>query len=89
MTARAEEIAATSQEAYDAACDRFNAIASSYGSRKQALLDQLAALDREFDEASAELRKHEDHGGIPLYNRCPLCPPGRALPAGHEGKCRS
>lgn len=85
LEARTAQIAATSEAAYEAACDRFNTVSTTYATRRQALLDQLAALSQEFDEASAELHKHEDCGGIPLYSRCAICTPGRALPAGHAG----
>ena len=85
---RTEQIAATSPELYQAACDRFNAIASTYDAKRQELRQQMAALDNEWEEAHANLARHEDTGGIPLYNRCVRCTPGRALPSGHAGECR-
>ena len=88
-TTREHQIAATSPELYEAACDRFNAIASTYDARRQELREQMAALDAEWEDAAANLRRHEDTGGIPLYNRCPRCKPGHALVAGHPGECRA
>ena len=88
LAERTEEIAATSAEDYEAACDRFNEIASAYQGRRDELVRQLRALDAEWEEAAANLRLHEDTGGIPLYNRCPRCTPGRALPLNHAGECR-
>lgn len=88
LAEREAQIAATSPEAYEAACDRFNAIASTYDAKRQELREQMAALDAEWEEAHANLALHEDTGGIPLYNRCPRCTPGRALPLDHAGECR-
>lgn len=85
---REAQIAATSAELYEAACDRFNTIASTYDAKRQELREQMAALDNEWEEAHANLARHEDTGGIPLYNRCPRCTPGRALPLDHAGECR-
>ena len=88
LAERAALIGATSEEAYQAAADRFNAIAERYDRDKQRLREQMAALDQEWEDAHAELRLHEDTGGIPLYNRCLHCTPGKALPRDHEGDCR-
>ena len=88
LAGREAQIAATSPGLYEAACDRFNAIAESYDRRRQELREQMAALDNEWEEAHANLARHEDTGGIPLYNRCPRCTPGRALPLDHAGECR-
>jgi hypothetical protein len=85
---RRAQIAATSEEAYEKACDRYNAISSTYAVRRAELRQQLQALDDEWKAAATNLDQHEDTAGIPLYNRCVTCKPGRALAEGHEGKCR-
>jgi hypothetical protein len=89
LEARTAQIAlATSKESYEAACERFNAISEVHESRMRVLKEQMAGLDQEWNSAAAELRRHEDTAGIPLYNRCAACKPGRALPRNHAGPCR-
>jgi hypothetical protein len=58
----------TSQEAYEAAAARYDAIASTIDDRRAGLRSQIDALEDEWDAALTELRKHEIAPGLPAWN---------------------
>lgn len=57
----------TSEADYEAACARFNDIASRYNERAAVLRAQLDILSAEWDEAHAALGRHELTGGISMW----------------------
>jgi len=73
----------TSEEAYESAAERYDAINSAIAARRAALEQQMNALENEWNDALAALSKHEAYPGIPAWSH-----PADPAACNIRGHCR-
>ena len=51
---------------YEEACDRFEAISTTYAARIKEYQEAIDAIENEYNEAWRNLRRYESQPGVPL-----------------------